>query len=174
MSAKYEFTQGVRVHQSWTDKPKVPVPPQHIRERLRFPARYAMATLAAEVADTYPPNLYNGARDYLVNWPTFYQRGMGPIFAGRAGSGTSWTAAALANEIVLRSQGVKDITASWLSTSWMLKIILDYRDLKHSEGYNNLRNNMMKHELIVVDDLLAAGHVEGGGPFLHFYLCISL
>ncbi len=166
MTTKYEFLQGIKVHPDWRDREAVPVPPQKIRAKLKIPARYTMATLASAVEDTYRPSYYNGALEFLKNWPAYQDRGMGPIFVGKAGMGTSWVAAALANEITMRSEGVQDITVNWLSGFWMLQVILDHREWK-SEGYHTLRNAMFKNDLIIVDDLLSAEHIPGGVAFMH-------
>lgn len=167
MPAKYEFVPGSFVHPAWTDRPSVPIPIQAIRERLHLPARYALATLAPEVKDTYPAGLYDTALEYLRHWPRYSQRGMGPVFVGPTGCGTSWTAAATANEIVARSEGLRDVSCSWLSTFWMLRLMLDHRDGKNFETYQALRTNMLRHQLVVVDDLLGAQNVEGGVGFIH-------
>lgn len=166
--SKYEFVPGYVVHPDWTGREKVPIPPQSIRERLRLPARYALATLSPELKDTYSTGLYDTAYEYLRRWPSYLQRGMGPVFVGPTGCGTSWTAAALANEIVTHcGNGSLDVTCSWLSTFWMLRLILDHKDTKNFDAYSTLRNNMLHHKLVVVDDLLGAKSVDGGIPFMH-------
>lgn len=167
MPEQYEFVPGSLVHPSWTDRSSVPIPPQSIRERLHLPARYALATLSPDVKDTYPKGLYDTALEYLRHWPRYSQRGMGPVFIGPTGVGTSWTAAAVANEIVTRSDGRQDVSCSWLSTFWMLRLMLDHRDGKNFDTYQALRNNVMRHQLVVIDDLLGAQNLEAGVPFIH-------
>jgi DNA replication protein DnaC len=143
--------------------------PQDVRQRLRLPAKYAMATLAPEVRDTYNEELYQGVTRYLAAFPAIHTAGVGPLLAGPPHSGTSWAAAALANEIVLRSQANRfaDIQVSWLSCFWVLRLIQDARDLSRTDTYVGLRDAMLKNDLVVVDDLLAAAEVPGGVPFIH-------
>jgi DNA replication protein DnaC len=164
----YEYTDGSHLQGSWAGK-QVPVPPQKVRSRLRLPSKYALATLAPVLADTYNPVFYQVARKYLANWPAYSSKGQGPIFVGPARSGSSYVAAALSNEIASRSQAksLADIQMSWLSCFWILRMIQDARDLGRQEMYTSLRDSMLKSDLVVVDDLLAAKEVQGGVGFIH-------
>jgi DNA replication protein DnaC len=164
----YEYTDGARLQPSWAGR-QVPVPPQRVRSRLRLPLKYALATLAPVLAETYNTVFYQTARKYLTNWPTYSAKGLGPLFVGPARSGTSYVAAALSNEIASRSQvkSLADIQMSWLSCFWILRMIQDARDLGRQEMYTSLRDSMLKNDLVVVDDLLAAKEVTGGVQFIH-------
>src|SRR3954467_15997804 len=164
----YEYTDGCKLRPEWKGT-EVPVPPQEIRSRLRLPSKYALATLAPQLAKTFPAIHYQIARKYLTNWPAYRGKGMGPLFVGPARSGTSWVAAALSNEIALRSQikSLADIQMSWLSCFWILRIIIDARVMGRHVQYPSLRDCMLKKDLVVVDDLLAAKELEGGVSFTH-------
>jgi DNA replication protein DnaC len=134
---------------------------------LQLPARYALATLSPNLKDTYPASLYDVAWAYLRQWPVYSQRGMGPVFVGPTGVGTSWTAAALVNEITMRSDGIQDVNCFWLSTFWKLRLMLESRDAKSYETYLTQRSNAFRHQLVVVDELLGAKYVEGGVAWIH-------
>jgi DNA replication protein DnaC len=166
--ALYEYTDGARVSEGLRGQ-QVPIPTQEIRERLRLPAKYALASLAPEVLDTYNPVYRATVTAYLSAWPSYRARGLGPLLVGGMRTGASYIAAALANEIVTRSMAKRyaDLNVSWLSCFWVLRLIQDARDLSRQDTYPALRDAMYKHDLLVVDDLLAAEHVPGGVPFMH-------
>lgn len=70
------------------------------------------------------------------------------------------------NEIVLRSVGRKDITGSWLSGFYVLRMILDAKAMGHKEQYQSMRNAVLGAETLVVDDLLSAARTVEGKIFL--------
>lgn len=141
----------------------LPVPPQELRERLRFPERYRYECLHPSRAEEYNLEYREAALTYLKQFASHHRFGYGPLFAGPARTGTSRIAAALANEIILRYGPPRaDLSAAWLSGFWMLRMILDAKDLGQKEYYSTLRNQMFQISLVVVDDLLSAVEHPGG------------
>jgi DNA replication protein DnaC len=148
----YEFVQGLRIDPSLGDE-LCAIPKQEIRERLRLPKKFELATLHADVARLYNADLYAMAKEYLRNWPNFAATGKGPVFIGPNAAGKGRVAAGLVNEIITRSTGKQDMNAAWL-TDWRTLSILDAKDLR-SDHYTGLRDVIWKTKLLVVEDLLA-------------------
>jgi DNA replication protein DnaC len=161
----YEYVDGSEFRPEWRGR-KIPVPPQEVRERIRLPKKYQLYTLHQDVKEEYPEVFYSAAVDYVKNFASYAKQGVGPVFAGSVRSGTSRIAAATMNQLVTRFVGQSDVTATWLSGFWVLRMIMDARHFNRSDQYTTLRSQVLTSSIVVVDDLIAGSEIEGGRNFI--------
>jgi DNA replication protein DnaC len=161
----YEFMDGGRFNAEWRGR-QIPVPPQEIRERLRFPAKHQFTCLHKDREDELHPEFRQAALTYLKSFEVAGSRGTGILLAGPRRVGASTAASSLANEIILRHVSRKDMTAVWLSCFYVLRMALDAKDFRHSEAYSKMRKDFMKSDILVVDDLAASVDIIGGKSFV--------
>jgi hypothetical protein len=163
----YEMIEGFKVNPKW-NADLVPVTPAWVRDKVVLPRKLQYATFARELSYHYVPEIYETGRRYVSSqkWPFAKAHGHGPVLIGPPGTSKTWAAAAMLNEITLRYSEHYDISTAWISTFWTLPLILDARHFKNEDKFYYLRNKAHDAEIIVVDDLLAAGDVEGGRNFI--------
>lgn len=145
---------------------KLPVPPQAVREKNRFPRKYQLDCLHKDRSNEHAATFHEVGLKYVKGYADYSRFGRGPILIGPARADASKTAAAIANEILMRYGNRADMTAGWLSGFWMLRMILDAKQMNRSETYTTLRNQMFNHSVLVVDDLLSAVECDGGKSFM--------
>lgn len=83
------------------------------------------------------------AKQYVENFPEMYRQNQGMLFWGDVGTGKSYTAAAIANELMDRLHSV-------VMTSFV-KLLQDIKGFDNSDGVYMNRLNMAK--LLIIDDL---------------------
>ncbi len=161
----YETIDGGRFNLAWAGQ-QMPVPPQDVRERLRFPAKHQFTCLHKDREQEFNPDFRATALTYLKSFDNAGSRGAGIMFAGPRRTGASSVASALTNEIVLRNMTRRDMTAVWLSCFYVLRMALDAKDLRLTESYSKMRKDFWKADLLVVDDLTASVDLPGGKSFV--------
>jgi DNA replication protein DnaC len=161
----YEYVNGESVRSEWAGR-KIPVPPQVLREKLRLPKKYQNSCLHTDVASEYNEVYRERAVEYVKAFSKEGARGRGIVFAGPPRLGSSSAAAALMNEIMMRNLGKADMTASWLSCFYILRMIMDAKSLNRYDMYTSMRNAAFQDDVLVVDNLLAASNVDGGLNFM--------
>ena len=87
---------------------------------------------------------------YLFEFARYFPEGQAPILLGNSGAGKSRAAAAILNAVDKGSNG--RVTTAWFSVSESLNRLLDYRDMKFSDGYYSIYNPILTSDLIVMDD----------------------
>jgi len=149
----YDLTNGRVIDPEWDDR-MVPIPTQEVQERVRLPLSLRYATLAEQVAEQYNPHIYKVARDFVVNYPKYRDKGEGILLAGLPKIGKTWAAAGVLNEVLLRYSNRWDLKTFWMSSFYTLQLILDHKTFRQEDKYFYLRNRAMKADLVVVDHLL--------------------
>lgn len=89
--------------------------------------------------------VYGIARKYVRNFDEMYRRGQGILFYGDVGTGKSYTAAAIANELLAKAVPV-------IMTSFV-KVLEEMRNMNNDGSAEKFIARMNEAKLLIIDDL---------------------
>lgn len=167
----YDTVNASLVSKRWAGRVEVPVPPEWVRSRLHLPRKYQYCCLHSDVSAEYGDAVFKTARGFVESFGDELYYGGGVVLAGVSGVGKTWTAAAIANEVMSaygRTESGTDIQLSveWLPVSWKLQRLFDYRHFRRQDEYYEFKNRIHRADLLVVDDLLHASDFSQVKEFL--------
>jgi DNA replication protein DnaC len=88
---------------------------------------------------------------YFKNFGDYFLEGKSPSFFGTSGKGKSRAAAS----ILRTAEAITNpaISTGWYPASETMNRLLDFRDLRMNEHYNDLWHDLKNQDLIVMDDI---------------------
>lgn len=89
--------------------------------------------------------------DYINNFDDHYRAGKAPFLVGKAGTGKTRAAAAIANAI--KHGADENLSVSWYSASEVFNQVLDAKDLYMKDLYVRLKSDLRSSDFIVIDDI---------------------
>lgn len=99
---------------------------------------------------------------YWGNWPEHRDKGEGITLLGASGSGKSYAAAALANEILHAWGREQHVNIEWVSVPWAISELLDMKHFHMKEEFLSKKWWWYKADLLILDDIF---QIPAGNSF---------
>lgn len=116
-----------------------------------IPDRFAKATL---VEDFHNEELQEAVDDYVERYDSHQKTGQSLVLTGNSGTGKSYTAAAILNDIVTTWGEDYPISGRWFSILYDLQSLMDFRHFHNWDQYSSLIRTVRESSIVVLDDLL--------------------